>query len=88
MRRACLRRKIISDPEYRHLLSRKHVKLTQSGQVKGKRELSGIEKVMKKKGEESFASRIESAVECYTCVEEDQSPGTGATGAAGSGLGD
>ena len=81
---------IISDPEYmyRHLLSRKHVKLTQTGQVKDKRTLSGVEKIVKKKyGEESFASRIESAVECYTCEEEDQSPGTGATGAEGSGSG-
>ena len=87
MRRACLRRKIISDPEYRHLLSRQHVKLTQTGQVKGKRKLSGVEKAVKKMGEKSFASRIEDSVECYDCSEYDP-PATGAAERAeGSGSG-
>ena len=67
--------------------SRQHVKLTQTGQVKGKRKLSGVEKAVKKIGEKSFASRIEDSVECYDCSEYDP-PATGAAERAeGSGSG-
>jgi hypothetical protein len=66
-RRACFRRKVLSDPTYTHLQQRSHAKLAVAG-FASKRRKGGITEMGKVT---SFETRVEKAMECYDCEKYD-----------------
>ena len=66
-RRACLRRRIMSDPTYTLIQQRSHAKLAATG-FASKRHKSTVSAAGKVEG---FADRVERALECYDCDKYD-----------------